>query len=86
MFSYYHSLFARYSTGQEVTEHSVLIHEYYARETKNPIHLTVDTTMRSGKMGAKAFVRSVNKYTCMLVTGLGQKSNTGDFSDNLRVL
>jgi len=36
--------------------HSVLIHEYYSREAKNPIHLTVDTVMRGGKMNTKAFV------------------------------
>ncbi|XP_013397394.1 eukaryotic translation initiation factor 3 subunit F [Lingula anatina] len=47
-----------YSTGSEVTEHSVLIHEYYAREAKNPIHLTVDTTLRGNKMGIKAFLSS----------------------------
>ena len=46
----------RYSTGSEVSVHSVLIHEYYSREAKNPIHLTVDTVMRGGKMNMKAFV------------------------------
>jgi len=45
-----------YSTGSEVTEHSLLLHEYYAREAKNPIHLTVDTTLRTGHMGAKGYV------------------------------
>lgn len=47
----------RYSTGPDVTEHSVLIHEYYARECKNPVHLTVDTTLKSARMGMKAYVR-----------------------------
>ncbi|KAK7097676.1 eukaryotic translation initiation factor 3 subunit F-like [Littorina saxatilis] len=45
-----------YSTGSEVSVHSVLIHEYYSREAKHPIHLTVDTVMRGGKMNLKAFV------------------------------
>ena len=36
--------------------HSVLIHEYYAREIKNPIHLTVNTAMKGGKMNMKAYV------------------------------
>ena len=36
--------------------HSVLIHEYYSRETKNPIHMTVDTFMRGGKMNMKAYI------------------------------
>ncbi|KAK7482555.1 hypothetical protein BaRGS_00026156 [Batillaria attramentaria] len=40
----------------EVSVHSVLIHEYYSREAKNPIHLTVDTVMRGGKMGMKAYI------------------------------
>jgi translation initiation factor 3 subunit F len=47
-----------YSTGSDVTEHSVLIHEYYSRECKNPIHLTVDTSLKNGHMGMKAFTSS----------------------------
>jgi len=47
-----------YSTGPDVTEHSVLIHEYYARETKNPVHLTIDTTLKGSKMGMKGYVSS----------------------------
>ena len=46
-----------YSTGPDVNEHSVLIHEYYARETKSPVHLTIDTTLRNSEMGMKAYVR-----------------------------
>lgn len=46
-----------YSTGPDVTEHSVLIHEYYAREAKNPVHLTIDTTLRNGEMDMKAYIR-----------------------------
>ena len=48
----------RYSTGADVTEHSVLIHEYYSRECKGPIHLTVDTLLKGSKMGIKAYVSS----------------------------
>jgi len=44
-----------YATGPDVTEHSVLIHEYYSREAKNPVHLTLDTTLRGNHMGLKAF-------------------------------
>lgn len=36
-----------FSSGKDeysVTEYSVVIHEYYAREANNPIHLTVDPT------------------------------------------
>jgi len=48
-----------YSTGSEVTEHSLLLHEYYSREARNPVHLTVDTTLRTGHMGAKAYISTV---------------------------
>jgi translation initiation factor 3 subunit F len=45
-----------YSTGADITEHSVLIHEYYSRECKNPVHLTVDTTVKQGgRMAIKAY-------------------------------
>ncbi|KPP78549.1 eukaryotic translation initiation factor 3 subunit F-like [Scleropages formosus] len=45
-----------YATGYDITEHSVLIHEYYSREAQNPIHLTVDTALQSGKMNIRAYV------------------------------
>ncbi|XP_052796134.1 eukaryotic translation initiation factor 3 subunit F-like [Mya arenaria] len=45
-----------YSTGADVSEHSLLIHEYYSREAKNPVHLTADTTLRNNKFGLKAYV------------------------------
>ena len=45
-----------FTTGNDVTSHSSLIHDYYSRETKDPIHLTVDTTLNSGRMGLKAYV------------------------------
>lgn len=45
-----------FATGNEITSHSALIHDYYARETKDPIHLTVDTTLNSGKLNLKAYV------------------------------
>ena len=45
-----------FSTGSDVTAHSVLIHEYYTRDCKNSIHLTVDTTLKGGKMSMKAYV------------------------------
>merc|ERR1712001_785246 len=45
-----------FATGSEVTNHSALIHDYYARETKDPIHLTLDTTLESGRMTMKAYV------------------------------
>lgn len=48
---------SRYATGHDITEHSVLIHEYYSREAPNPIHLTVDTGLQNGRMSIKAYVR-----------------------------
>lgn len=50
-------LFLRYATGHDITEHSVLIHEYYSREAHNPIHLTVDTSLQNSRMSIKAYVR-----------------------------
>merc|ERR1712043_43738 len=47
-----------YSTGPDITEHSVLIHEYYSRECKNPVHLTVDTSLKGARMGMKAYISS----------------------------
>jgi len=44
-----------FSTGWEVSVHSVLIHDYYSRECKNPVHLTVDTFVRGGKMSIKGY-------------------------------
>ncbi|MEE6491587.1 hypothetical protein FKM82_016274, partial [Ascaphus truei] len=45
-----------YATGHDITEHSVLIHEYYSREANNPIHLTVDTSLQGGRMNIKAYI------------------------------
>lgn len=45
-----------WATGHEVTNHSSVIHEYYARECNNPIHLTVDTSLQGARMGLKAYV------------------------------
>nr|CAD7596164.1 unnamed protein product [Timema genevievae] len=45
-----------WATGNEVTSHSSVIHEYYARECSNPIHLTLDTTLQGARMGIKAYL------------------------------
>jgi len=45
-----------FATGSDITSHSALIHDYYARETKDPIHLTLDTTLISGRVNMKAYV------------------------------
>ncbi|CAL1387538.1 unnamed protein product [Linum trigynum] len=45
-----------YSTGLGVSGGSALIHEFYAREVPNPVHLTVDTGFRMGEPAIKAYV------------------------------
>merc|ERR1712071_89449 len=47
-----------FATCDDVNEQSLLIHEYYSRVTQSPIHLTVDTTLKSGRMNIKAYVSS----------------------------
>merc|ERR1712183_13368 len=47
-----------YATGLDISAHSVLIHEYYCREAKNPIHLVIDTDIQSGDMKIKCFVKA----------------------------
>ncbi|KAK6642038.1 Eukaryotic translation initiation factor 3 subunit F-1 [Polyplax serrata] len=45
-----------WATGHEVTCHSSVIHEYYARECNNPIHMTLDTTLQGDRMGLRAYL------------------------------
>ncbi|XP_066936781.1 eukaryotic translation initiation factor 3 subunit F-like [Clytia hemisphaerica] len=47
-----------FATSDDVTDHSTLIHEYYSIATDNPIHFTVDTQMKNGRMAMKAYVSS----------------------------
>ncbi|CAA2963574.1 eukaryotic translation initiation factor 3 subunit F-like [Olea europaea subsp. europaea] len=48
-----------FSTGFGVTGGSALIHEFYAREVSNPVHLIVDTGFKNGEAAIKGFV-SIN--------------------------
>lgn len=45
-----------WASGNEVTSHSSVIHEYYGRECTNPIHMTLDTSLTGSRMGIKAYV------------------------------
>ncbi|TMW96745.1 eukaryotic translation initiation factor 3 subunit F [Solanum lycopersicum] len=45
-----------FSTGFGVTGGSALIHEFFSRETTNPIHLTIDTGFTNGEASVKGFV------------------------------
>ena len=47
-----------YATGQDMTAHSVLIHEYYSRETRNPVHLLVDTSLKAKSLTYRGFMSS----------------------------
>merc|ERR1712113_758028 len=47
-----------FATSNEVSGHSTLIHEYYSIECDNPIHLTIDCQLKSGRMEIKAYVSS----------------------------
>ncbi|KAJ8034849.1 Eukaryotic translation initiation factor 3 subunit F [Holothuria leucospilota] len=46
-----------YATGPEITDHSVLIHDYYSKECFNPVHITVDTTVENLRMSMTVWVR-----------------------------
>ncbi|XP_044256111.1 eukaryotic translation initiation factor 3 subunit F-1 [Tribolium madens] len=50
------SIVGWWATGHEVTNHSSVIHEYYARECNNPVHVTLDSSLQGGRMGLKAYV------------------------------
>uniref|UniRef100_H0XNL8 JAB1/MPN/MOV34 metalloenzyme domain-containing protein n=1 Tax=Otolemur garnettii TaxID=30611 RepID=H0XNL8_OTOGA len=43
-----------HDTGLDITEHAVLIHDYYSREP-NPVHLAVDTSLQTCRMSIKAY-------------------------------
>ena len=49
-----------YATGAEITEHSSLIHDFYARETEGsksePVHVLVDTSLKSSRINISAVV------------------------------
>jgi len=44
-----------WSTGSDIIDHSLLIHDYYKRVVDNPIHITVDTTLQNGKLDYKCY-------------------------------
>lgn len=45
-----------WATGDEVTSQSSVIHDYYIRECKNPVHMTLDTNLVGTSMGIKGYV------------------------------
>lgn len=47
-----------YATGNAITQHSVLIHEFYGRETDVPVHMTINTDLTAPDMAIRAYVSS----------------------------
>jgi len=46
-----------YSSSSEINEHTVLIHNFYRKETEQPsIHLCIGTNLESGRMDISAYV------------------------------
>ncbi|XP_068627923.1 eukaryotic translation initiation factor 3 subunit F [Battus philenor] len=45
-----------WATGNEVTNHSSVIHEYYSRECREPVHVTLDTSLAGARMGLRGYV------------------------------
>ncbi|BET01273.1 unnamed protein product [Nesidiocoris tenuis] len=50
------SIVGWWATGNEVTNHSNVIHDYYSRECPNPVHMTLDTTLQGNHMGVCAYL------------------------------
>jgi len=44
--------------GCSITEHSCLIHDFYSKECRQPIHLVVDTSLLQNSLSMKAYVSS----------------------------
>ncbi|KOB76139.1 Eukaryotic translation initiation factor 3 subunit F, partial [Operophtera brumata] len=49
------SIVGWWATGNEVTNHSSVIHEYYSRECRAPVHVTLDTSLAGARMGLRAY-------------------------------
>ena len=47
----------RYSSCSDVTMHSLLIHEYYARLDPNALFLTLDTSLKEHSLQIRAHVK-----------------------------
>jgi len=49
------SIVGWFSTGYDIPNTSILIHEYYSRETRSPIHVIIDTTLKNNRPEIKAY-------------------------------
>ena len=51
------NFFFRYSTGSDITQGANLIHEFYTHETRNPVYILVDTSLKNdASFQIKAFI------------------------------
>lgn len=47
--------YATSSNGIDIPDASVFIHDYFAHECKHPIHVVVDTSLKTNSLSIKAF-------------------------------
>eukprot|EP00037_Helgoeca_nana_P028604 m.337396 g.337396 ORF g.337396 m.337396 type:complete len:282 (+) comp27793_c0_seq1:71-916(+) len=45
-----------YATGNEISEYSVLIHDFYSRQCDLPVHLCLDTEVSDGRVAINAYI------------------------------
>lgn len=50
--------FCRYSTGCGISGGDILIHEFYAKDKPQTVHLKIDSSFSKGKPTVKAYVSS----------------------------
>jgi hypothetical protein len=52
----------RYSTGSDIISGANLIHEFYTHETRNPVYILVDTSLKNdSSFQIKAYIGYVNQ-------------------------
>ena len=56
LLSIYSSFLCRYTTGLDITENSVVIHDFYSKESAtSAVHLLIDTALTNDTLGIKAY-------------------------------
>lgn len=55
----------RYSTGSDIIQGANLIHEFYAHETRNPVYILVDTSLKND---ASFQIKAYIGYTFILLS------------------
>jgi len=51
-----HKVVGWYSTGEEITDSSMLFHEFYGQDVERPVHLLLDLGLGERRMSCKAYV------------------------------